>query len=231
MREYLRGKAHADAVGALGEQEREAHRKLGGLVVAAVVGLHRGRDLGVEEHFLGKLAQAGLDVTGSGVGVAGEDVTPVSLAVDREAFLAQGHEGAEYGLVAVGVELHGLSHYVGHLGVGAVVYAEHGMQDAALHGLEAVHDVRHGPVEDHVGGIVEIPVLEHPGKLEFPGVPFEQAGEFAARFSVFRYLDVVVLNDFFGDKVLFVHNFSLRSQSGVVLVYSPSSPGPPSRKC
>ena len=162
----LGGKAHADAVGALCKQKREAYGKLRRLVVAAVVGLHGAGDLGVEEHFLGKLAQAGLDVSGSGVGVTREDVSPVSLAVDGEAFLPQGNEGAKDRLVAVRMELHGLTHNVCHLGVGAVVHAVHGVQDAALDGFETVGNVGDSTVQDYVRGVIEIPVLEHSGELE-----------------------------------------------------------------
>ena len=58
--------------------------------------------LRVEHHLLGELAEAGLDVSRGGVGVAREDVAPVTLAVDREAFLAQLDEGAErYDISAV----------------------------------------------------------------------------------------------------------------------------------
>ena len=231
VRENLGGETHADAVGALGEQQREAHGELRGLVVAAVVGFHRRGHLGVEHHFLCEFAEARLDVTGSGVGVAGEDISPVTLAVHGEAFLSEGHEGAEDGLVAVRVELHSLSHDVGDFGVGAVVDAVHSVQNPALHGLEAVHDMGHGPVENDVGSIVQVPVLEHPGQFELAGVALQQTVEFAARLCVFCDLEVVVFDDFFGDKILFFHNSSLRSQSGVVLVCFPSSPGPPSRKC
>ena len=163
-------------------------------------------DLRVEHHFLRELAQAGLDVSRRGVGVAGEDVAPVALAVDREPLLAQLHEGAEDGLVAVGVVLHRLAHDVGDLGVGAVVHAVHRVQDAALHRLEAVHDVRHGPVQDHVGSVVQVPVLEHAGELELACVALQQPVEPSRRFAFFLD-DLVLFLDFFrGDVVVFFHS-------------------------
>ena len=174
VREDLGGEAHADAFRTLREQEREADRELGGLLVAPVVGVHPVGDLRVEHHLLGELAQARLDVSRRGVGVAGEDVAPVALAVDGEAFLPELDEGAEDGGVTVGVVLHGLAHDVGDLGVGAVVHPVHRVEDAALHGLETVHDVGDGPVQDHVGGIVQVPVLEHAGELELVCVALQQ---------------------------------------------------------
>ena len=150
VRENLRGQSDSDALGALREQEGEAHRQLYGLAVPSVVGGHPFRDLRVEDHFLGEPGQPRLDVSSCGVGVAGEDVSPVSLAVDGEALLAQLDQGPEYRRVAVGMELHGLSDYVRDLGVFAVVHVEHGVENPALHWLEAVHDVRHGTMQDYV---------------------------------------------------------------------------------
>ena len=47
---------------------------------------------------------------------------------------------------------------VGDLVVAAVVQLVHGVQDAALHGLEAVVEMRDRALEDHVAGVVEEPV-------------------------------------------------------------------------
>ena len=206
VRKNLGCETHTDALRALCEQQREAHRELGRLLVAAVVGVHPVRHLRVEDHLLGELAEPGLDVSRCGVGVAGEDVTPVTLAVHGEAFLAQLDEGAEDGLVAVRVVLHGLADDVGDLGVGAVVHLVHGMQHAPLHGLESVHDVRHGPVQDHVRGVVQVPVLEHAGKLELVCVRLQHLVKAARGFPlVFDDLVFVFDDLFFGDDVLFFH--------------------------
>ena len=180
VRENLGGHTDGDAFRALREQERETHRELGRLLVAAVVGGHPAGDLRVEDHFLGEFRQAGLDVTRGGVGVAGQDVTPVTLAVHQEALLADGDEGAEDGGVAVGVVLHRLADDVRDLGVVAVVHLVHGVQHAALDRLEAVHDVRHRTVEDDVGRVIQEPVLEHAGELVLPAVAAQQLGELSA---------------------------------------------------
>ncbi len=57
--------------------------------------------------------------------------------------------------------LHGVAHDVGHLVEAAVVEGLHGVQYAALHGLEAVVDVWHGALENHIRGIVQKPVAVH----------------------------------------------------------------------
>ena len=67
----------------------------------------------------------------------------------------------------MGVILHRQTHDVGHLVEVAVVGLLHGVHDASLHGLEAVLDVRHGALENYIGGIVEKPVLVHAAQLQF----------------------------------------------------------------
>ena len=63
------------------------------------------------------------------------------------------------------VELHRVTHDIGHLVVTSVVHALHGVQDAALHWLQSVLDMRHGTLQNHVGGIVEKPVLIHAAEM------------------------------------------------------------------
>ena len=68
------------------------------------------------------------------------------------------------------VILHGLSDDVRDLGVGPVVNLVHCMKDTPLHRLQPINDVRHSPIEDCVGRIVQIPVLEHSGQFEMPAI-------------------------------------------------------------
>ena len=49
----------------------------------------------------------------------------------------------------------------GHLVVAAVVQLVHGVENPALHGFEAVVEVRHRPLEDHVAGVIEEIVRIH----------------------------------------------------------------------
>ena len=159
--------AHGNTLGALGEQQG----KLGGqrqrFALAAVVGKAPVGHLGVIDGIQGELAQAGLDVTAGSRTVAGEDVTPVTLGVDEQLLLSQLHERAVDRRIAMGVVLHRQAHDVGYLVEVAVVGLLHGMQDAPLHGLEAVLDVWHGTLKYHIGGIVEKPVLVHAAQLQF----------------------------------------------------------------
>ena len=63
------------------------------------------------------------------------------------------------------MELHGMSHDVGHLVVAPVVHTLHGVQDAALYRFETVIDVGHGPFENHVRGIIQKPILIHSAQV------------------------------------------------------------------
>ena len=63
------------------------------------------------------------------------------------------------------MELHGMTHDVGDLIVTPVVEPSHGMKNTTLHRLESIVDVRHGPLKNHVGGIIQEPILVHAGKM------------------------------------------------------------------
>lgn len=65
----------------------------------------------------------------------------------------------------MGMELHGVTHDVGHLVVSSVVHALHAVEDASLHGFQAVLDVGYGAFQDHVRRIVQEPVLVHAAQM------------------------------------------------------------------
>ena len=236
VRQDFRGHADGDAFGPLGQQQREAHRQFGRLLVAAVVGSHPMGQFRVENHLLGKARQPRLDVTCGGVRVAGEDVAPVSLAVHGEAFLPELDEGAEDGRISVRMVLHGLSDDVRHLRVAPVVHLVHRMQHPSLDRLEPVHDVRHRPLQDHVGSVVQEPVLEHAGELELPAVIPQQAGELAAvRRRLVHQLLFLLLGLFrllFNIVPFFAHNdyFRIRIRNGGAPCGIPASRGPLSQR-
>ncbi len=71
--------------------------------------------------------------------------------------------------------LHGLAHDVGHLVVAAVVDRLHGVEDAPLHGLQAILDMGHGTLQDHVGGVIQKPVLVHARELAHAPLVLRQA--------------------------------------------------------
>ena len=121
------GHAHADALHALGEQQRELDGQRDGLAVTAVVGNLPLGGLVVEDHLLGERGETRLDVTGSRRIVASENVTPVTLRVDEQVLLAHLHQCCPDGLVAVGVVLHGVTHDVRHLVEAAVFQLVHGV--------------------------------------------------------------------------------------------------------
>ena len=85
-------------------------------------------------------------------------VAVVALRLDEPAALADGHERGADGGVAVRVELHRGADDVGDLVEAAVVHVPERVEHAALDGLQAVVDVRHGAVEDDVARVVEEPV-------------------------------------------------------------------------
>ena len=164
VRQNLAGEADGDAFDALGEQQREFHRQGDRLLAAAVVAGDPVGGFRVEDDFDGELGEAGLDVARGGRAVAGEDVAPVALGVDEQILLPESDDGVADRLVAVRVVVHRVADDVGDLVVAAVVHFLHGVQDAALDGLEAVVEVRHGALEDDVAGVIEEIVGIHRSK-------------------------------------------------------------------
>ena len=166
IRQDHRRQRHRNAARALCQQQGELDGQRHGLFLASVVRRLPLRGLRVEDHLLGELRQAGLDVAAGGGIVAGEYVAPVTLAVDEEVFLSEVDQCVLDAGVAVRMVLHRVAHDVGHLGEPSVVGLLHGMQYSALHGLQPVVDIRHRTVQNHIARIVNPIVLEHPFKRE-----------------------------------------------------------------
>ena len=74
----------------------------------------------------------------------------------NEVFVGQRHQRIADRGVAVRMVAHALAHHVGDLVELAVVHFEERVQDAPLHGLEPVVDVRDRAVLDDIGGVFEI---------------------------------------------------------------------------
>ena len=62
-----------------------------------------------------------------------------------------------------------MTYDVGHLIISAVVHALHGVQNAALNGLQSVLDMWHGTLQNNIGGIVQEPVLIHAAQMVYGG--------------------------------------------------------------
>ena len=118
------GHAHGDAFGAEDERHRDLGREDHRFAGATVVGVHVLRDLRAEQHLPGERRQPAFDVTRRRGLPAREHRPEITLLVDEEVLVGQRHQRAEYGLVAVRMELHRLADDVGHLVVLAVVDLE-----------------------------------------------------------------------------------------------------------
>ena len=63
------------------------------------------------------------------------------------------------------VKLHGVSHDIRHFVISSVVHTLHGVHDAPLYGFESVFDIGDGSLQNHIGGIVQEPVLVHTAEV------------------------------------------------------------------
>ena len=160
----VRGHADGDAVGPVHQQVGEAGRQHRGLLQAlVVVGLEvDGLLVQVAQQFHGRLVQAGLGVTHGG-GTIAVDGTEVAVAVDEGQAQAEGlgqaHHGVVHGGVTMGMVLaDDVADGTGRLHVGlarGVARLVHGVQDAAVHRLQAVAHVGQGAGHDNGHGVFQ----------------------------------------------------------------------------
>ena len=123
------------------------------------------RGFGIENGVESELRKPRLDITRSGCTVTRENVSPVSLRVDKQVFLPHLHKGVADRSVTMRVKLHGMAHDIGHFVVPSIVHALHRVQYTALNRLQTVGDIRHGAFQDNIRGVVEEPVLVHATKV------------------------------------------------------------------
>ena len=164
VRRDVRGHADRDAGAAVDEEVREArrqHRRLGlGLVVVRREVDRLAVDVGQE--LPGDLRHARLGVAHGGRGVA-VDRAEVALPVDQHVAhaerLGHAHHRVVDGRIPVGVVFpHDVADDAGGLSVRAVPLVAalvHRVQDAPVHGLQAVPDVRQGAGHDDAHRVVE----------------------------------------------------------------------------
>ena len=161
--------AHRDARRAVGEQVGEAGRQHHRLGAGAVVGRAEVDRLLVDafEQRLRHLGQPALGVAHGG-GVIAVDVAEVALAVDQRIahgeVLGQPHQRVVDRLVAVRVVVaHHLADDLGALLVaagGVELQLAHGVEDAPVHGLQAVAHVGQRAVHDGRQRVGEVALLQ-----------------------------------------------------------------------
>ena len=125
MRQYFGRKPYGNTFHTLRQQQRELDGKRHRLLVPSVVGKLPESRFRIEDRFQRKLGEARLYITRSRSTVTGEDITPVSLAVDQQVFLSELYQCITDGSIAMRMELHGMSDNVRHLVVASVVQPLH----------------------------------------------------------------------------------------------------------
>ena len=161
MGQDLGVQTHRNTLYALRQQQRELHRQMDRLVLAAVIGFHPLGGLGIEGRLQGEFGEARLYITRCGGSVTGKYIPPVTLAVNEQVFLAQLDQRVADRGITVRVILHSLTDDVRHLVVLAVIHGFHRVEDTALHRLQTILNRRHGTLQYHIRGIVQEPVLVH----------------------------------------------------------------------
>ena len=153
--------AHSNTFSTLRKQQRKLDRQRNRLFVPAIIAPLPLRSLRVEDHIEGKLGETRLYVTPSGSIITSNDVPPVALTVNQQVLLSKLHKRVLDAGIAMRMELHRMSNYIGYLVVLAIIHPLHRVHDASLNRLETISNVRHSTLQDYIGSIIKEPVLIH----------------------------------------------------------------------
>ena len=168
MRGNVGRHTHSDTRGAVNQQVRDARGQNGRLErLAVIVGLEiNGVLVDVAHHLQGDGGHLCLGVSGSRCAIVTGGAKVALSQCQRVAHnpaLNQTHEGVVDGAIAVGVELtHDVADHAGALvegAVRAVTAVVHCVDDATVHGLEAVTDIRQGTTDDDGHRVVQVGAL------------------------------------------------------------------------
>ena len=106
MRQNFRGQADRNTLNTLGQQQRKFDRQGHRLLITAIIGEHPFGNLRAEGHIQRKFRQTCFDITGCCSTISGQDVSPVTLAIDQQIFLPQLHQRIANRGIAMRVILH-----------------------------------------------------------------------------------------------------------------------------
>ena len=167
VRQNLARHAHRDALGAEHQKQRQFRRQRDRLLVAPVVARHEFGQVIIEDFRAREFGEPALDVSGRGRRVAGENVAEVALAFDEIALVDQDDERVGNRRFAVRMILRAMAGDGRHFDEAPVVLLVQRPQDAPLHRLQAVGEIRNRAVADDVGGVLQEAGVHAPVQRQF----------------------------------------------------------------
>jgi len=153
MRQQSRAQTDRDAFRAEHQRERQFARQRHRLLVAAVVARHKLGDRVVKNFRAREFGQATFDIARRGSGIARVNVAVIALAFDEIALVSEHHERVANGSVAVRMIFHRVADDVRDLDETPVVILMQRPQNAPLHRLHAIGQMRNRAVADDVACI------------------------------------------------------------------------------
>ena len=170
------GHTHGNAGGAVHQQvgePRGQHSRLPAALVKVGIPIH-GILLNIPEHLVGDFGEPclGVAVGGGGIAIHGAEVAvAVHQHIAHGEVLSQTHQGVVHGSVTVGmVSAQHIAHTGSRLLEGTVrgkVVLIHGVENAAVDGLQAVPHIGQGAAHDDGHGVLNVRLLHfrHQGRL------------------------------------------------------------------
>ena len=159
---YLAGHANRDPQIGIGQNVGKGGREEGGLLHGPVIIVHKIHCIRVNvcKKLIADAFQLDLCIAGCGAcHVPGKHLSEVALAVHKggqQSTVAAAHTDHRIidGALAVGIQLHGLTHHIGRFGAaaGEQIHLVHGIQQLAVRWLKAV-DLRQSAGYDDAHGI------------------------------------------------------------------------------
>ena len=137
------------------ERERQFAWQSDRLFVAPIVARNEIGNGIVENFRAGEFRQPALDVTRSRRRISGEDIAEISLTLDEVTLVRQHHERVAYGRIAVRMILHCVTDDIGDFDEAPVILLMQRPENAPLHRLQTVGEIRNRAVADDVAGIIQ----------------------------------------------------------------------------
>ena len=155
VRQNARRHSDRNAFCAEHQEQRQFAGQRDRLFVASVVARNEFSDLVVENFVARQFRQTAFDVTRSGSRIARENVSIISLAFDEITLVRQDHERVADRSITVRMILHRVTDHVRDFDKTSVIFFVQRPQDAPLHRLQTIGEIRNRAVANDVTGVFE----------------------------------------------------------------------------
>ena len=154
MRHNFGRKSYTNPLNTGCQKKRKLHGKIDWFIISSVIGFRPFCSFRVENNFQRERSKPSFNISRCRSRIAGKNISPVSLRIDQQLFLANLHHRIGNRSISVRVIFHGIPYKICNFIVTPIFKFPHGVHDPTLYRLESIKNRRNGPVENNVGGVV-----------------------------------------------------------------------------